>query len=125
MTAAIRVTRSWSQQESRRNQTVENFGTDSRFGTTEWTEVRGQQVHLKWLLTGANMRPLSDSEAATMGTKFSEDVIPLTDLKVNPGRVVVLPQQCAVQIGASLVAIREATSTEPRLPPRNSSDEEA
>ena len=23
-----------------------------------------------------------------MGTKFSEDVIPLTDLKVNPGRVV-------------------------------------
>jgi len=23
-----------------------------------------------------------------MGTKFSEDVIPLTDLKINPGRVV-------------------------------------
>ena len=23
-----------------------------------------------------------------MGTKFSQDVIPLTDLKVNPGRVV-------------------------------------
>ena len=23
-----------------------------------------------------------------MGTKFSEDVVPLTDLKVNPGRVV-------------------------------------
>ncbi|VAW64330.1 Prevent host death protein, Phd antitoxin, partial [hydrothermal vent metagenome] len=23
-----------------------------------------------------------------MGTKFSEDVIPLSDLKVNPGRVV-------------------------------------
>ena len=23
-----------------------------------------------------------------MGTKFSEDVIPLTDLKVNPGRIV-------------------------------------
>ena len=23
-----------------------------------------------------------------MGTKFSEDVIPLTDLKINPGRVI-------------------------------------
>ncbi len=23
-----------------------------------------------------------------MGTKFSEDVVPLTDLKVNPGRIV-------------------------------------
>ncbi|HZJ09175.1 MAG TPA: type II toxin-antitoxin system Phd/YefM family antitoxin [Trueperaceae bacterium] len=23
-----------------------------------------------------------------MGTKFSEDIVPLTDLKVNPGRVV-------------------------------------
>lgn len=23
-----------------------------------------------------------------MGTKFSEDVVPLTDLKINPGRVV-------------------------------------
>lgn len=23
-----------------------------------------------------------------MGTKFSEDVVPLTDLKVNPGRVI-------------------------------------
>ena len=23
-----------------------------------------------------------------MGTKFSEDVIPLTDLKINPGRIV-------------------------------------
>jgi len=34
------------------------------------------------------MRPLNDSEAATMGTEFSEDVISLTDLKVNPGRVV-------------------------------------
>jgi prevent-host-death family protein len=27
-------------------------------------------------------------EDFSMGTKFSEDVIPLTDLKVNPGRVV-------------------------------------
>jgi prevent-host-death family protein len=27
-------------------------------------------------------------ELKTMGTKFSEDVVPLTDLKVNPGRVV-------------------------------------
>jgi len=26
-------------------------------------------------------------EAAAMATKFSEDVVPLTDLKVNPGRV--------------------------------------
>ena len=27
-------------------------------------------------------------ELKTMGTKFSEDVVPMTDLKVNPGRVV-------------------------------------
>jgi prevent-host-death family protein len=27
-------------------------------------------------------------EDPSMGTKFSEDVIPLTDLKVNPGRIV-------------------------------------
>lgn len=27
-------------------------------------------------------------ELNNMGTKFSEDVVPLTDLKVNPGRVV-------------------------------------
>jgi prevent-host-death family protein len=29
-----------------------------------------------------------DSEASIMRAKFSEDVIPLSDLKVNPGRVV-------------------------------------
>ncbi len=28
------------------------------------------------------------NELARMGTKFSEDIVPLTDLKVNPGRVV-------------------------------------
>ena len=28
------------------------------------------------------------AEALSMGTKFSEDVVPLTDLKANPGRVV-------------------------------------
>jgi prevent-host-death family protein len=27
-------------------------------------------------------------EKEAMGTKFSEDVVPLTDLKVNPGRIV-------------------------------------
>jgi prevent-host-death family protein len=31
---------------------------------------------------------VNDNGAAVMQTKFSEDVIPLTDLKVNPGRVV-------------------------------------
>lgn len=31
---------------------------------------------------------LQGLEDTGMGTKFSEDVIPLTDLKVNPGRVV-------------------------------------
>ena len=29
-----------------------------------------------------------DMEKEAMGTKFSEDVVPLTDLKVNPGRIV-------------------------------------
>jgi prevent-host-death family protein len=29
-----------------------------------------------------------DPEVSIMGAKFSEDVIPLSDLKVNPGRVV-------------------------------------
>jgi len=31
---------------------------------------------------------VNDNGAAVMQTKFSEDVIPLTDLKINPGRVV-------------------------------------
>jgi prevent-host-death family protein len=31
---------------------------------------------------------LSGFEVTAMSTKFSEDVVPLTDLKVNPGRVV-------------------------------------
>ncbi len=30
----------------------------------------------------------SGSEVAAISTKFSEDVVPLTDLKVNPGRVI-------------------------------------
>jgi prevent-host-death family protein len=30
----------------------------------------------------------NDDGAAVMQTKFSEDIIPLTDLKVNPGRVI-------------------------------------
>lgn len=39
-------------------------------------------------LTGAILRPVNDSFGVAVGTKFSEDVIPLTDLKTNPGRVV-------------------------------------
>jgi prevent-host-death family protein len=31
---------------------------------------------------------LTGLEDSNMGTRFSEDVIPLTDLKANPGRVV-------------------------------------
>ena len=38
-------------------------------------------------LTGANIMPVNSTFGATMGTKFSEDVVPLTDLKTNPGRV--------------------------------------
>jgi prevent-host-death family protein len=38
-------------------------------------------------LTGAIIRPVNRSIGVVMGTKFSEDVIPLTDLKTNPGRV--------------------------------------
>jgi prevent-host-death family protein len=38
-------------------------------------------------LTGANIRPVNSSFGVAMSTKFSEDVIPLTDLKTNPGRV--------------------------------------
>jgi prevent-host-death family protein len=38
-------------------------------------------------LTGANIRPVNGSFGVTMSTKFSEDVVPLTDLKANPGRV--------------------------------------
>ncbi|MDX2481829.1 MAG: type II toxin-antitoxin system Phd/YefM family antitoxin [Desulfuromusa sp.] len=34
------------------------------------------------------MRPVNSVFGAVMGTKFSEDVVPLTDLKANPGRVV-------------------------------------
>jgi prevent-host-death family protein len=38
-------------------------------------------------LTGAIIRTVNRSIGVVMGTKFSEDVIPLTDLKTNPGRV--------------------------------------
>ena len=38
-------------------------------------------------LTGANNRPVNGSFGVAMSTKFSEDVVPLTDLKTNPGRV--------------------------------------
>jgi prevent-host-death family protein len=38
-------------------------------------------------LTGANIKPVNGSFGVDMSTKFSEDVIPLTDLKTNPGRV--------------------------------------
>ena len=38
-------------------------------------------------LTGANIRPVNGSVGVAMSTKFSEDVVPLTDLKTNPGRV--------------------------------------
>jgi len=38
-------------------------------------------------LTGANIRPVNGSFGVAMSTKFSEDVVPLTDLKTNPGRV--------------------------------------
>jgi len=39
-------------------------------------------------LTGAIIKPVNRSFGVAMSTKFSEDVIPLTDLKTNPGRVV-------------------------------------
>jgi prevent-host-death family protein len=39
-------------------------------------------------LTGAIIRPVNGVFGVAMNTKFSEDVIPLTDLKTNPGRVV-------------------------------------
>jgi prevent-host-death family protein len=39
------------------------------------------KCYLQVLLTGPEY-------PEKMGTKFSEDVIPLTDLKVNPGRVI-------------------------------------
>jgi len=38
-------------------------------------------------LTGANIRSVNGSFGVAMSTKFSEDVVPLTDLKTNPGRV--------------------------------------
>ena len=37
---------------------------------------------------GAIIRPVNSYFGVAMSTKFSEDVIPLTDLKTNPGRVV-------------------------------------
>ena len=39
-------------------------------------------------LTGAIIKAVNRSFWVAMSTKFSEDVIPLTDLKTNPGRVV-------------------------------------
>ena len=38
-------------------------------------------------LTGAIISPVNRSFGVAMSTKFSQDVIPLTDLKTNPGRV--------------------------------------
>ena len=38
-------------------------------------------------LTGAIICTVYSTFGVAMGTKFSEDVIPLTDLKINPGRV--------------------------------------
>jgi prevent-host-death family protein len=38
--------------------------------------------------TGANIGPVNSSFGIVMGTKYSQDVVPLTDLKTNPGRVV-------------------------------------
>ena len=39
-------------------------------------------------LTGATVRTNQAQRQASMSMKFSEDVVPLADLKVNPGRVV-------------------------------------
>ena len=39
-------------------------------------------------LTGATVRTNQTQRPVSMSVKFSEDVVPLTDLKVNPGRVV-------------------------------------
>ena len=39
-------------------------------------------------LNGAIVRPVNRPIGVDMSTKFSEDVVPLTDLKINPGRVV-------------------------------------
>jgi len=39
-------------------------------------------------LTAAIIGPVNGSIEVAMSTKFSEDIIPLTDLKTNPGRVV-------------------------------------
>jgi hypothetical protein len=39
-------------------------------------------------ITAAIIRPVNSLFGFAIGTKFSEDVIPLTDLKINPGRVV-------------------------------------
>jgi len=38
-------------------------------------------------LTGANISSVNGSFGVAMSMKFSEDVVPLTDLKTNPGRV--------------------------------------
>jgi prevent-host-death family protein len=43
---------------------------------------------LSGLLTGVILSPESIVENRFMSTKFSEDVVPLTDLKTNPGRIV-------------------------------------
>jgi len=39
-------------------------------------------------LNGAIIGPVNSLYGVAMTTKFSEDVVPLTDLKTNPGRVV-------------------------------------
>jgi hypothetical protein len=39
-------------------------------------------------LTGPIIRPVYGTEKPIRSTKFSKDVIPLADLKANPGRVV-------------------------------------
>ena len=38
-------------------------------------------------LTGAIVRSVNSPSGVAVSTKFSEDVIPLADLKINPGRV--------------------------------------
>lgn len=40
------------------------------------------------LLTGAIKRPTPLRLVIAMSVKFSEDVIPLSDLKINPGKIV-------------------------------------
>ena len=51
-----------------------------------------------------------------MGTKFSEDVIPLTDLKINPGRVVKhatdAHRTCCASVAAVVQSVNDYESAE-------------